>query len=207
MTNRKSNMGSFKTLVTFVILVLVALTIWSSFRFVPYSFNQITKQLITDLLVSLFVAAVVLERAMEIFITVWRGIACAEIEARIAEAEEREAEAKQKNNKQAQGQAFNDRLTAQTELEEYKAKTRKIAFISGLSAGIVISIIGVRVLHPLMNPGVQLQEGQQAFFNFVDIILTGGLIGGGSEGIHQIFSVIIDFLDKTRTKIKQSENK
>jgi hypothetical protein len=42
---------------------------------------------------------------------------------------------------------------------------------------------------------------QVAAFRLVDVLLTGGLIGGGSEGVHKITQVFSDFMDKTRQNI------
>jgi hypothetical protein len=35
----------------------------------------------------------------------------------------------------------------------------------------------------------------------VDVVITAGLIGGGSDGIHKLVSVITDYLDATRDKV------
>jgi hypothetical protein len=202
MAREESKNGIWVTTAILVIIVLGALTIWSGKQFDQYTFNKVTKESIIALLTSLFIIAVFVERGLEIFVTAWRGIGHSEIDARISKERAREKRAKEKSSSAEQTRAFNRRLKIQAKLDAYKAKTRKIAFLSSLSAGIVISVAGVRVLHPLLNWDIENTGAQQAIFNIVDIVITGGLIGGGSDGIHKILSVILDFLDWTRSNIK-----
>ena len=94
-------------------------------------------------------------------------------------------------------------ITAQADLSRYKEVTARIAFLIGLSAGILISIVGVRVLDPLIDFDTTMATALQvSVFKFADIVVTGGLIGGGADGIHKLVSVITDFLDQTRAKIR-----
>ena len=48
--------------------------------------------------------------------------------------------------------------------------------------------------------------GQAPIFHGVDILITGGLLGGGSQGIHKIIALITDFVDVTRAKVKQKHS-
>ncbi|YAG15769.1 MotA/TolQ/ExbB proton channel domain-containing protein [Nostoc sp. DSM 114161] len=85
----------------------------------------------------------------------------------------------------------------------YKADTRTIALWTSLLVGLLISAIGVRSIEPLViidsNNQIQL-----VIFRSLDALLTGGLIAGGSEGIHKIIQVFINFMEATSQQIKDN---
>lgn len=89
----------------------------------------------------------------------------------------------------------------------YKSRTRKIALWSALFVGILVSGVGIRALETL----VQFKElaskplfyqGQLFIFRSLDTLLTGGLIAGGSEGIHKVVQVFTTFLEETQSRMK-----
>jgi hypothetical protein len=43
---------------------------------------------------------------------------------------------------------------------------------------------------------------QKNLFDAGDILITGGLIAGGSDGIHKILQVFLDWADTTSNRIK-----
>ncbi|HEY9632270.1 MAG TPA: hypothetical protein V6D14_02625 [Coleofasciculaceae cyanobacterium] len=91
---------------------------------------------------------------------------------------------------------------------KYKSNTRRIALWSALSLGVLISAVGVRAIEPLIvlnQPDLsssQVTSSQLIIFRWLDVFLTGGLIAGGSEGIHKITQPITDFLEATSKTIK-----
>ena len=94
---------------------------------------------------------------------------------------------------------------------EYKSQTRKIALWTALFIGLLISGVGIRALETLINlrefsPGQQpiFYTGQVCIFRVLDTLLTGGLIAGGSDGIHKLTQVFTVFLEQTRNYIKDS---
>ncbi len=83
----------------------------------------------------------------------------------------------------------------------YKSDTRVIALWTSLLFGLLMSAIGIRSIEPLVvldfdNPI------QVIIFRCLDALLTGGLIAGGSEGIHKLIKVFIDFMEATSKQIK-----
>lgn len=84
----------------------------------------------------------------------------------------------------------------------YKSETRTIALWTSLSFGLLISTLGVRLIEPLMVIDDVTNPIQINIFRCLDILLTGGLIAGGSEGIHKLIQVIIDFLEATSKQVK-----
>jgi hypothetical protein len=83
----------------------------------------------------------------------------------------------------------------------YKSNTRIIALWTSLLCGLLISAIGIRSLEPLIildaNNPIQI-----IIFRCLDALLTGGLIAGGSEGIHKFTQVFTDFLEATSRQAK-----
>lgn len=83
----------------------------------------------------------------------------------------------------------------------YKADTRTIALWTSLLFGLLISAIGIRSIEPLVIIDLNNQI-QVIIFRSLDALLTGGLIAGGSEGIHKIIQVFINFMEATSQQIK-----
>ncbi|MHC5597150.1 MAG: hypothetical protein ACYTXC_14610 [Nostoc sp.] len=83
----------------------------------------------------------------------------------------------------------------------YKSDTRTIALWISLLFGLLISAIGIRSIEPLVV--IDLDNPiQVVIFRCLDALLTGGLIAGGSQGIHQIIKVFLDFMEATSKQIK-----
>ncbi|MFN6562929.1 MAG: hypothetical protein RMY28_024490 [Nostoc sp. ChiSLP01] len=98
---------------------------------------------------------------------------------------------------------LDDLNTKERQRAAYKADTRTIALWTSLLVGLLISAIGVRSIEPLViidsNNQIQL-----VIFRSLDALLTGGLIAGGSEGIHKIIQVFINFMEATSQQIKDN---
>jgi hypothetical protein len=83
----------------------------------------------------------------------------------------------------------------------YKSETRIIALWTSLLFGLLMSAIGIRSIEPLII--VDLDSPiQVVIFRCLDALLTGGLIAGGSEGIHKLIKVFLDFMEATSRQIK-----
>ena len=68
-----------------------------------------------------------------------------------------------------------------------KLKVTRITTITSLIVGIVVSFAGVRFLEPFFD--VKTSGFQAILFHAIDILLTAGLLSGGSDAIHQITSL------------------
>jgi len=72
----------------------------------------------------------------------------------------------------------------------FRARTMRVAMVAGLVLGIVVSAIGFRVLRTLIDPTTLAADSVQLWvFDFVDIVLTGAVLAGGSDGIHKLIEV------------------
>ena len=98
-----------------------------------------------------------------------------------------------------------DRADADTKLEEYRAGTRKRALLVGSTLGTLVSLSGVRLLGPMFEfeatAGWSVQEG---LFHVTDVVITAGLIAGGSSTIHEVMALIDDFLRASRKRANQT---
>lgn len=176
------------------ILVSAILTVWLKpglIRFWPFSLAEFV-QLITPL----FLVAVFIERALEVFLTAWRGGGSVKISREI----EKLKGAIARGNHAMQDQLEN----ARDRLADYKSETQGIAFPSSLALGIAVSALGIRSLELFVDPAVfaGLSSAQRGAFNATDVVLTGALLGGGSEGLHKVISVFTNFMDTTAKRAK-----
>jgi hypothetical protein len=185
-------MSKRKTMIVYLLPLtgLVALAIAGAKFSTPYSLESITIDSIVERLAPVVMIALFVERAQEVFISAWRDIEKWNLERTVAKAKAKAAPVAEEIE------------AAEQQLDKHQCETRRIAFAAGVIMGTVISALGVRVVQPL----IQLpSNGQQlVLFNLVDVLLTAGLIGGGSDGIHKVVSVFTDFLDVTRQKINAS---
>ena len=111
----------------------------------------------------LYVVALFVERSLEVLIKAWRQGGKSRLQEEVRSAEE------------------GAKAEAEKALEEYKAGTQRRALLVGLTLGILVSVSGVRLLGPIFEFGVESAWSfQQAIFQFTDIIVTAGLIAGGS---------------------------
>ena len=67
-------------------------------------------------------------------------------------------------------------------------KTAKRAYWLSFVFGLTISFVDVRTLSGLVEPTELdgLEKMQHTLFSFVDVVLTGGVIGGGSVAIDKL---------------------
>ena len=68
----------------------------------------------------------------------------------------------------------------------------------------MVSAVGFRSLQTLVDPAslAALPGVQRFIFGLLDVFLTGGLIAGGSDGIHKIAQVFYDFMDATAERAR-----
>lgn len=136
----------------------------------------------------LYIVALFVERSLEVLIKAWRqgGKSRLEEAARLADAGAAKTQAEQK-------------------LEEYRAGTQRRALLVGLTLGFLVSLSGVRILGRIFEfDGAAGWSFQQAVFQFTDIVVTAGLIAGGSATIHELMALVDDFLNTSRKRAKQS---
>lgn len=219
--------------------IIVAWPTWLSakpFIIKDFGVNEVTQLLTLLLLISLF-----LERALEVFISTWRGSTIKKIDVELQKHERKIYEINKWLENQPQTEisttSVKESIVNHSELSQksatvikespkqegdlfeqlnleidalksnemdranYKSDTRRIALWSSLILGIMTSAVGIRALETFVN--IQgLPDSQVTVFRWLDVFLTGGLIAGGSEGIHKLTQVIVEFLEATSQQIK-----
>ena len=131
----------------------------------------------------LYIVALFVERSLEVLLKAWRQGEKTRLEAQVRTSEE------------------DGRAAAETALREYRAGTQRRALLAGLTLGLMVSLAGVRLLGPIFDLSAA-SSFQRALFQFTDIILTAGLIAGGSAAIHELMALIDDLLRAGRKRAK-----
>jgi hypothetical protein len=151
-------------------------------RFWPFTVGEFV-QLITPL----FLVALFIERALEVFITSWRA----------PESKSLELAAAADSTKELQHSG-------------YKSRTQRIAFIAGTTIGVLVSALGIRALGLFVDPVIfdTLPSVQQTLFTIADVLLTGAILGGGADALHKLVLVFTNFMSSTSelAKKKASSN-
>jgi len=180
--------------ILFIVILLSLIIVYTTspdlIAFLPIDTTQFLETIAPLFLISLFI-----ERALEIFLTAWRG----------GDASGHELTVKLEKKKLAKADKVSANLEdAEKKMSEYKNNTRRIAFLSGLALGILISAFGVRALESFADPDLfdQLSNLQRDSFRLFDTFVTGAVLGGGADGLHKLVSVFTGFLDKTNDNIK-----
>ncbi len=175
------------------VIVGLWLTAWFTVdAFDELLFNPVTVASMASLLLPLLVVATVIERTVEVYVNTAREPEKAELErkAKAAKTAMEEADAADKPGLRTTYQEDN------TALVTYRGVTRRKAFLTSLALGTVVSIVGVRVLYPLVNFDHAIEGSQGRGFDFLDVMLTGALLSGGAEPIHKIMTLITGTLDE-----------
>ena len=97
----------------------------------------------------------------------------------------------------------NEQIEAQKKLDAYRSRTETLAMYSGFAIGLIVGFAGVHTLQVIFDAG-SLSGSQKTLFQGVDIVLTAGLIAGGSKGINAITSLLGNFLEASKQKVKLS---
>ena len=132
----------------------------------------------------LYIVALFVERSLEVLLKAWRQGEKTRLEEQVRTADE------------------GGRTAAETELRDYRAGTQRRALLAGLTLGLMVSLSGVRLLGPIFDLAAA-SAFQQAVFQLTDIVLTAGLIAGGSATIHELMALIDDFLRASRKRAKR----
>jgi hypothetical protein len=86
------------------------------------------------------------------------------------------------------------------ELSEYRAQTKTFALGIGFALGLVICGAGVGMLESILST----IHAEQSLLRGVDIVLTAGLIAGGSDSLHQLVRAFETFFGESIKLMKKS---
>ncbi len=170
-------------------VLVIAVIIWTegdSLRAIKTTQGEAPFLIAVTQLGILYIVALFVERALEVLIKAWRQGGRIHLEGEIrSESDDQVKAGKEK------------------QLEQYKAGTQRRALLGGVTLGILVSLAGVRLLGPIFDVSGSATSGfQAAVFQFADIVITAGLIAGGSTTIHELMALIDDFLKASRKRAK-----
>ena len=136
----------------------------------------------TILLICLFV-----ERAIEVFLSALRSGGADQIDANIARLQ------------QAVGDEAAAALSdAFLERGQYRTHSRLIAQQMGLCFGLLIALVGFRILENLAVAAPGHWQGK--VFVLVDVILTGSVLAGGSDAVNKLTKAYSRLMNGIRGK-------
>jgi hypothetical protein len=190
-------MKDFRVYFGLFIVAVIAISIALGTKTIEYGENGISQVLL--LLGTLLFISLLLERFLDVFLTTWRAPKSERRSLRIVELKEEIAQSR-KDGKPVEA------LTTELHKEEkdilsFKAHTRTVALWLSFTVGILLSCAGVRTISVLLGgEAIASAQFQHKMFTVLDIILTGGLIAGGSDGIHKITDVMRVFMESTARK-------
>jgi hypothetical protein len=171
-------------IVLLVLLVVIAVVGFDAIRSVKLN-DELQLNDYSTLFANVLVITIIVERFLEVFNAIWRRKGKLQLTRKVQDAKNDESK------KQAQEQ-----------LDSYRARTQTLAMYSGFVIGILAGIAGVRTLEIIFDFS-SLTGTQETLFHSIDILLTAGLIAGGSKGINAVTRVIGNFLESTKDKATQ----
>lgn len=197
--------------VLFVLCIIAATAAaLSCLELVPLPFKKLSFQEgeLFDLIMSLSVMAVFTERAVEAILVPIRTPDRQQIEQDI---EMFRADIKTPRADLADGADVALLLKKKEhELAIYRLNTAKYAYRLSYGLGIAVSLVGIRALSGLINPNTLafLVGPQETLFSLVDVIITGGVIAGGSAAVDKMgrrISTSLQLTSATTSTLKKTK--
>lgn len=161
---------------------------------------------VTDLvsrMTPLILAATFIERSVEILISPWRDAPAAKLQNALNAIKARPVAT---DAVTAAANAEDLKIASQA-LDDYRGDTQRHAFAVSLVLSFCAAIAGVRGLWSFVSadPATltayhSLREGQKAYFQVVDVILSGTLLAGGADALHAVLNSITTFFNASANK-------
>jgi hypothetical protein len=180
---------SLKGIAVLLPIAGVILALW--LKPVDVNFPELSNENVIGLLTGLIVIALFIERAVEVFLTPWRSTKSLKISKKV----KYEKAILEKQDPDSASQLSD----TESQLLDFKGRTRTIAFLIALGLGMTISASGVRGLATLMNV-----KECSVIFRALDVLLTGALLAGGADGLHKIVAVFTSFMEKSAERTKSA---
>lgn len=164
-----------------------------------------------NLLTILGVLAILLERALELYVTTWRQPDRPKVlipETKLKELKKELEEASDADRIELEKDVNDAELKlsqTKVKLEIYRAATQRGINVVMVLGAIAIAAIAPRVLsefYPLDELGGVLIY----LANVVDIVITAGLIGGGAKGMNSVTTVLANFNESLAVRAKAGAN-
>jgi len=190
----------------FLIVFVLSLALWVTPHAAPLRESEAN---LLQLLATLGFSALVLERSLEVFVKTIRGPEMDRQNLEMQWQKEEVARLKKlegdpKDKERELNAAMGQLKQMKRDLIAYKCRTQQMVLWLGTVLGMLISAVGIRTLQALLEPGAlaSLSGAQVGAFHVVDVLITGGLLAGGSEGIHKVAQVFTNFMETSAESVK-----
>ncbi len=162
-------------------------------------------QTFAALIAWLFVVALFVERAVEVIVMVFRDQQADLLdEAEAHTAATAAALAVSTTATPAdKDKAAKDAATAREQKVIYRGDTKQLAMSISFILGILVSLAGVHALNGILAKDTV----SGPLFKILDVFITGGMIAGGSEGIHRMANAFTSTMDSLSTRADQAAQK
>jgi hypothetical protein len=194
-----------------VVGALVVYPVWSNQAPPPVGFKPLTPQAFAGLIGWLFVVALFVERAVEVVVMIFRDQQSDQLDeaeehaVRVVKTAIKKAAALAGDNTAALAvEAVRQALfTARQNKLVYRAETKEIALLISFVFSVFVSLAGVRALHGLLLDATPTGN----LFTVADIVVTGAMLAGGTEGIHRMANAFTSFMDGVSARGDQAQRK
>lgn len=172
------------------------------------SFANNTAEQVGRTLLSLFLVALIFERALEVIIGSWRGPGAIELENEVNTLNDaleflpRDSALSAGDRADREKTLVEARSDAVARTVAYRCETKRLALHASFLLGLAVAVAGLRTVEPSIVFPREVPALQAAALKMLDALLTGGVIAGGSEGIHKIMQVFTDFAQATSKRAK-----
>jgi hypothetical protein len=192
------NMSAVVVLLASLAIAVIA---GGAYQFLGIPYAQDVSGEATKLVAALFVVTVFVERSTAVLASIWFGETVRKAEALEFLARE-ELDRKEGSDEAA-------KVVAETTVARVgvEAQQDRLKAYAALIIAFFVSAAGVRTLEKLQdlkNMSPAPTATQLGLYHSVDIVITAGLIAGGSAGISAIADLLKKFINKTKQQIVAS---
>lgn len=159
---------------------------WSALRFAELKAADIPARFS-----ALFLFALLIERTVEVLLTIWRAEESNKLEAEVQHLLSPDANPTETQVK-----------NAKTALIEYRATTQRWALPISFTLGLIIASIGVRAVDQFIDPAMPTHpsDTQLWWFHVADTVLTAALLAGGADPIHKVMDTFRKFMEASSAR-------
>lgn len=189
------NYRNFAQILTFGIIIILVIWGATSPLYAPFK-EDLGPTTIAGAIGGLFVIALLIERFLEIFVSVWRA----------PEAEKKKNAVNSYSDQEKSAKAAQFKKDQQ-ELTDYQSQTKSLTLLIGFALSVLVCVAGIGLISDIIDLEAingEEQETQKSLLRVIDIILTASLLAGGSDGMHQFVSSLETFFKETKKKLQNS---
>jgi len=193
--------NTHKLIYIILVVVIIGATV-TGYKFEAIQLENIDLENFPALLGSLLAITLFIERSIEVLVNIVCSADAIDLENAI-NLKKDDIKNIEASGNHAIGQKMELR-GLEKQIIEHKSETQKLSLKVSFCIGILVSAVGIRALGSMV---VNIPQDQKSLFNLVDILITAGLLAGGSEGIHQLTSVYTNYMQNLAEAAKGKDSK